>query len=503
MGATKKRPTKKRPTKRATKKRPTKKRPAKRASKKALSKKAGASAGGEVRVRMYRVGFGDFFLITVPAADGPQHILVDCGVTRGKTGKGDIATIKAAVRHMAAETGRKLALLIVTHRHQDHIIGFSRCADEFTKFKVDAIWMPYWETEYASKVSAFQADLENVALSVRAAALAAGEDANTAEILGIVENATGMALNEGPGGGTNATSLNLLKSGLGVKPDYYAKGDKPKLPGSLVKAGLKATILGPPPAQDIDFLRLMDLKKGVGQYLAAATGGRKKGKLMPFGPEFVVKASTYPTTAFREWAPRTRGVLPDMTRRYDEALEAAVGAATPEALLTAAKKLDSMLNNQSLVVLFEWQGKTLLFAGDAQGGNWEYWLFGSDTPDRDPTRLALSSEGQSILGSIDFYKVGHHGSTNATPIAAVEAMGHDFAAMCSVEADTFGKVENQSEVPRAQLLTALQKKGALVRSDQIAVKEGGVQVPASDHSRLPTPKRGRFERGSCFIDYLL
>ena len=46
---------------------------------------------------MYRVGFGDFFLITVPSKDGPQHILIDCGVTHGKTGKGDIATIKTAV----------------------------------------------------------------------------------------------------------------------------------------------------------------------------------------------------------------------------------------------------------------------------------------------------------------------------------------------------------------------------------------------------------------------
>ena len=46
---------------------------------------------------MYRVGFGDFFLLTVPSDDGPQHILIDCGVTPGKTKKGDIGTIKDAV----------------------------------------------------------------------------------------------------------------------------------------------------------------------------------------------------------------------------------------------------------------------------------------------------------------------------------------------------------------------------------------------------------------------
>jgi len=32
----------------------------------------------------------------------------------------------------------------------------------------------------------------------------------------------------------------------------------------------------------------------------------------------------------------------------------------------AAAGLNSFLNNQSLVVLFSWKGKNLLFAGDAQ-----------------------------------------------------------------------------------------------------------------------------------------
>jgi hypothetical protein len=43
----------------------------------------------KLRIRMYRVGFGDFFLMTIPSDSGPQHILIDCGVTNGRTGKGD------------------------------------------------------------------------------------------------------------------------------------------------------------------------------------------------------------------------------------------------------------------------------------------------------------------------------------------------------------------------------------------------------------------------------
>jgi hypothetical protein len=272
------------PAKKAT----AKKAPAKKAAaKKAPAAKATAKPPTTLRVRMYRVGFGDFFLITVPTDSGPQHILVDCGVYKGTSQKGDIATIKTAVRHMAAETGSKLALIIVTHRHADHIIGFSRCASDFKKFTVDAIWMSAWETEYAAKVEKFQADLTQLVLNL-GVALAGRQDRITDEIRSIVENATG----EGPGGGSNAKSLEILKTQLGVKPQYLAEGDTPKLPPALRRAGLTAEIIGPPPVDEFDFLDLMDLKKGVGQYLDNQDNDgdtddteHSQGS-MPFAPEY-------------------------------------------------------------------------------------------------------------------------------------------------------------------------------------------------------------------------
>jgi beta-lactamase superfamily II metal-dependent hydrolase len=473
----------------------------------AAKKGAPRSSPKELRVRMYRVGFGDFFLLTLPSGHEPQHVLIDCGVTTGRTGKGDIHTIKAAVAHMADVTDHTLALIIVTHRHKDHIIGFSRCAAEFKKFKVGAIWMPFWETEYDPNVSKFQADLNALALDVQQhIAVAGAKDPATDEILGMLENATGVSLTEGPGGGSNPESLNLLKTEMGVKPQYYHKGQKPKLPPALAAAGLGAEILGPPPLDATAFMKLMDLKKGVGQYLDAnAPEGREAKRFAPFAPEWQAKATEYPCSAFREWAPRTAGVVPDFSRRYPQPLEEAIHNAQPAVLFTAAKQLDAFLNNQSLVVLFTWNGKKLLFAGDAQAGNWEYWLYDLDKPSKTTQGEKLTAEGASILGSLDFYKVGHHGSTNATPISAVQAMGKDFTAMCSTQADSFGKVENQSEVPRVPLLEALTKKCALVRSDQIAVKLDGQSVPAVAEApkKLPTPKRGRFEVGPCYVDYLL
>lgn len=465
--------------------------------------KAGKSG---LRIRMYRVGFGDFFLVTAWTRDGPQHILIDCGVTAGKTGKGDIASLKTAVRHMAAETQNTLALIVITHRHADHIIGFSRCAAEFEKFKgrVGAIWMPCWEQEFPA-VAKFQADLSSLALGLRAAALAGDRDDVNAEILGIAENATGVT-QEGPGGGTNARSLELLKHQLGVTPTYHAKGDEPVLPKGLVDAGFAAQILGPPPITEFDFLKMMDLAKGVGQYLDATDGGRgRKVKLSPFAAEFVVGAEAYPTSAFREWAPRVKGTPPDQQQRYPAALEQAVKGSTPDALLMAARKLDNVLNNQSLVVLFTWHGKRLLFAGDAQAGNWLYWLYDADKPNKQPSGQDLAPEGRDILASLAFYKAGHHGSTNATPIPAVQAMGSGFVTMCSTQADTFGAEANDSEVPRIPLMNALEKKSLVVRSDHYAATIPGKMIPAvaGAPATPPRPGAGTIEVGDFYVDYML
>src|ERR1039457_54740 len=57
---------------------------------------AGAAGQGSIRIRMYRVGFGDFFLMTVPGKSGPAHILIDCGVHAA-----NISTIEECVQDMA------------------------------------------------------------------------------------------------------------------------------------------------------------------------------------------------------------------------------------------------------------------------------------------------------------------------------------------------------------------------------------------------------------------
>ena len=60
--------------------------------------RAPVKAASGVRVRMYRVGFGDFFLVSVPSKAGASHILIDCGVHARDPG-----SIRDSVTEMAQD----------------------------------------------------------------------------------------------------------------------------------------------------------------------------------------------------------------------------------------------------------------------------------------------------------------------------------------------------------------------------------------------------------------
>jgi hypothetical protein len=482
---------------------------------------AGAEVG--IRVRMYRVGFGDFFLISCLQSNGtPVHIIIDCGVFKGTSQTGDIHSIEAAVADMVDTTQRQVALIIMTHRHADHIAGFARCPEAFRSLTVGGVWMPIWESEYTAAALKFQAELTRTAFGLQqhfnALGANASEEQNTARKY--MENALGEL--GAAGKGSNELALDLLKHGItGITPEYYKARDSARLPQALADAGLSAEILGPPPVSDVDLMKLMDLQKGVGQYLADFK--EEDGSIRaPFGPEWEVElletaeGQSEPCTpaSFREWADPRKSwepVLIEEARNAKTRMETVLAQSQPIAALTAAKQLNAFLNNQSLVVLFTFKGKKLLFVGDAQAGNWEHWLFDTDTADKKASGK-MSAQAQQILTSIDFYKVGHHGSGNATPKAAAETMGlhsQRFAAMCSTEAGVYGTEDPDdptkgTEVPRLPLLGKLASESALVRSDQVEITVDGTKIDAKVPAELPAAGPGcRFEKGALWIDCFL
>lgn len=259
---------------------------------------------------MYRVGFGDFFLVTFLNAGKPLHIVIDCGVFKGTKQTGDIGSIEAAVADMAKTTAGQLELIIMTHRHADHIAGFARCANTFKGMKVGAVWMSIWESEYDPTAVKFQAALTSTARGLQQHFTAlARETKEQATARKYLENATGESVDlaaaapgANPAGaqGSNAVALNLLKHGFAnVVPRYYKAGDPAELPQSLVEAGVVTKILGPPPVQDVDLMKLMDLRKGVGQYLAE-NGEGTSDESAPFAPVWEIDPGVAPARGQKE-----------------------------------------------------------------------------------------------------------------------------------------------------------------------------------------------------------
>jgi hypothetical protein len=455
---------------------------------------------------MYRVGFGDFFLIIVPTAKGDQHILIDCGVFKGTSGTGDLGSIVEAVEDMFQTSRGHLALVIMTHRHADHIAGFSK-APRFKDFTASMVWMPYWEQFNDQKKDSAHnllVDIQELAANL-AIQFRGREDGDAKEALAQLGNATGIedfnaAATDKKKRGGNAAALDLLKNQLGSNGDnvrYYSAGDKPELPKEL--KGLKATILGPPPEKAKAFLALMDLKKGVGQYLDSMTDGEGgPTAIQPFANEWVVGSERYPQQDTIDYAK----------------IQERVNNSQPDMLVTASAKIENFLNNQSLVVLFEFDDKKLLFAGDAQGGNWEYWLYKTEAPLKDPTDAGdIIEASKELLQTIDFYKVGHHGSTNATPIPAIEAAmarpgrSKGFVSMCSTEERVYGNPDKQTEVPRSLLMEELHKGSCLVRSDSIpiTITDGTSNkkktIKPTKGVTFPKPKFGKLTKAKLYIEY--
>jgi beta-lactamase superfamily II metal-dependent hydrolase len=458
------------------------------------STKPASGGPANIRVRMYRVGFGDFFLLTVPGKKGPAHILIDCGVHAA-----NIGSIDECVKDMMKETSNRLALVILTHYHADHMSGFASNYDDFAQFEVGAVWITNRLDPNNSDSSKFMAQLTSVAQQLKMQ-LSVRDHPASVEAHAKVENALGVS--EDGGGGSNAKALKLLQSGFKNKPPvyYYQGGDTPTLPDEL-EGMITAEVLGPSPKDSDGEFSASDNKTE--QYLAVLSdqGVPDTGSADPFDrKQWPGRVSDYPIQTFEEFEDTRVDHAPKRKDGGASALERTLLNMQPDALAAAADKLDGTLNNQSLVVLFTCNGKKLLFVGDAQWGNWAYWLYGKRVTGSDP---GISDRAKEILGSIDFYKVGHHGSTNATPVPVVGALNQQCACMCSTATGAYGSLTKKTEVPRTALMDALEERTGrrLVRSDWVAALKCEPDPQAREE--LEDLPAGFSTPGELYIDYTL
>lgn len=377
---------KKAPAKKATaKKVPAKKAAAKKAvakaapAKKALIKKApakkasakGKTAGPKINIRMYNVGFGDCFLLTLPTSAGPRKILIDCGSVKAKVHP--ISKIADALIDDLGGgpdgSGAKVDLLIVSHRHKDHITGFNNA--RWAKVEVGEVWMPWVESPDDPVAKEIRGEHVAMALNLQTAVARLGLDANLLDV-------AALAL-------SNADALATIHSGFSKKAKvrFFPRTDEsvveeieaPMLPG------VEVFVMGPPR----DRKALKDPNPPAGQSLLtgfSATQGSGDGtnRFRPFSTDWI-----------RE------GGYPFIT----DTAEVDAAASMAEAYGLLAAELDADINNTSLILVFKVGDEYLLFPGDAQWGPWE--------------KIFADADAIELLKKVTFLKVGHHSSHNASP----------------------------------------------------------------------------------------
>jgi beta-lactamase superfamily II metal-dependent hydrolase len=447
-----------------------------------------AAHGGAspMRVRMYRQGLGDCFLITFPAEGGRNfYMLIDCGVVLGTQQPESIMT--KLVEDIVKTTGGNIDLLVATHEHWDHLSGFVQVRDFTKKIRAKQVWLAWTEDpndKLARKLRAERRAAENaLRMGVnRLAAAGASETAlNVDSLVGFFGAKTG----------STEDALNVVKSMAGGKPRYCQPGEPPIGIDGL--PGVRFWILGPPkdealikksnpgtneaygldagPKGSQAFL-ISALTRGMG---AGEFGGFDDSTQDPFEDTYSIpmaRAEHIPFFATRYHGECCDGSLWDKKGNHELRDQSwrRIDASWLEGAETMALQLDSATNNTSLVIAIERTdtGEIFLFPGDAQAGNWLSWQDLKWTVPDAKTGKDQIITGPDLLARTIFYKVGHHGSHNATLKAkGLELMVNDgLSAMIPVD-HAMAVKKRWGKMPLPELVETLRKKthGRMLKVD--------------------------------------
>jgi hypothetical protein len=434
----------------------------------------------KLRIRSYNVGFGDCFLLTFSygAGERDRNVLIDFGSTK----KSDFAPeggMAAIARQIGRDCGEKLDMVVATHRHRDHISGFSRTPGTIIKALEPELVVQPWTEDPRLEPNATgpRRGLRARGLVARLSdmqALAAEIHAQVPRLKASPEVPAVLRAQIEFLGETNlknAAAVRNLRTMGKREPVFASFGTK--LPIADLLPGVKIDVIGPPTlVQSKAVARQRERDENEFWHLRARAGsgnGAARGARL-----FPGAVATGPMPQEARW------VIPRI-----DAMHAGE-------MLAIVRRLDEALNNTSLILLIEVLGEVLVFPGDAQIENWSYALF--EAPNRRSIRNRLRRAA--------FYKVGHHGSLNATP----KTLWKDFArkntdaapdrlwTMVSTAADLHGDPEDDTEVPRETLVTALGDLSDFRNTQTITSRTEfwhDVEIPRSGTPRSAGPSGSR------------
>ena len=410
----------------------------------------------EVEIITYQVGFGDCFLLKFHYATGRPHtMLIDFGSTH--TEKFSLTQIS---KEIEKDSEGHLDVVVATHRHKDHVQGFTRTSKGggtgklIRDLKPGVVIQPWTEDPraqrnalrptkmYGARASAFAGRLSDM----QALAGSIEQFSGTLRRHGEAELRTSLrALGENNLG--NAAAMKNLRT-MGKRHYYAYHGMKLGLAREL--PGVTVRVLGPPTLEQTTAIEQQRARDEDEFWHLQARAGVSHAEQTPLFPD-------YPSPRNPLWARWVRRRLRKARARQ---------------LLSIVRSLDSQMNNTSLILLLEVGKKRLLFPGDAQYENWMY---------------ALSKPWvQKLVRGVDVYKVGHHGSLNATPKTMFDLFekkqsklgaGQDpMYSLLSTKPDVHGSKASRTEVPRTSLVKALDKETLLQSTAGFAAGEKSKSV---------------------------
>jgi hypothetical protein len=471
---------------------------------------------------MYKGLLGDCFLLRIAAGqEKPKHVLIDCGILMGI--KDADKTMEKVAENIRETTDGFVDVLVLTHEHWDHLSGFRLAQEVFDRIAFSALWLAWTEDPNDKQAQDLRANMAGQRLAVAALArvvkrieddpfaaapdgAAKGLEAFIGE-LADVPLATAQAQAETQGlAAAKATASKVAVTRQIIDrlvEQVEANGDgrvRYLEPGNVLEradgAPLRTYVLGPPrntkrltkdrpsagaaketylataKVNERALLRMAGIP--VDQGSSADDGSVEQPDLTDSSPFARSHRQLTQTRVDNELAgrPSSGDALPEATRAF---LKAYYDTASIDRRIDSewlrcggalALKLDSDTNNTSLVLAFELPNcDVLLFAADAQVGNWLSW-HDQDYFPADGKKVTASD----LLSRTVLYKVGHHGSHNATlRKEGLEKMTHqDLVAMLpTVETDALRQGAKGWKMPNPELYPKLLQRtqGRLLRGD--------------------------------------
>ena len=456
-----------------------------------------------ITLRLYCHGIGDCLLIKLAKSDGsPFWMLIDCGLHSST--KNSRALMREVVEDILATTDR-LDVVVGTHEHWDHNSGFQQAEDLFAQIEVGEVWFAWTEKPGDPQAAELDKYKDSALSALAGAALAlagSGVQSAAAERL---DSLFGFAF--GAAGEKSRDARERLRA-LAPTVVHHEPGTIAQLPAGL--DDFRIYVLGP--SRDPKLFGMVDsasetysmgpdsanLLQGLANALAINDGEltQSADPLAPFDSSvghalselLVTKPDlTNPDIAFVDahylGMAASIGEPPDRFRETPDQSWRRIDRDWLGSSAELAMQLDSKTNNTSLVLAIEHlpSKQVLLFAADAQVGNWRGWAELEFDRGDDDDKVAV----KDLLARTVFYKVGHHGSRNATRgPGGLEAMTSPNLTAFVPTDDKMAEKVKWTDFPAEGLLTRLTQKtnGRLVISDRIWTQPGAPTPPGDQQA---------------------